>query len=251
MAANDVKKIAYAEKVKGDPGDTAVEKVISHNDMNEIKAVSINHAEQIVLLWEALPTAGQTGQAVVVSFDSLTAAQREMIRGPQGNAFTYNMFTQAQLDGLKVKGDKMLFSDLTDAEKLSLQGAPFTYDKFTAAQLAALKGAAGNNGWNPVLGAVVDGARVVMKLTGYSGGTGTAPTTNVGSYLSGTGYTTVLANATNFAGPAGKDGSTQALTIKNAYPSTGNPTEFTVSAGTTTQRGAITSPPASLIYFEY
>ena len=66
-------------------------------------------------------------------------------KGDTGAAFTYDMFTAAQLETLKVKGDK---GDKGDTGAQGIQGekgdkgdtgAAFTYDMFTAAQLEALK----------------------------------------------------------------------------------------------------------------
>lgn len=101
------------------------------------------------------------------------------IQGMQGNPFTYEDFTQEQLDSLKgepgytpVKGVDyfdgkdgqpgkdgkdgiMTFEELTDAQKESLRGErgekgdkgdPFTYGDFTPAQLEALKGEPGKDG---------------------------------------------------------------------------------------------------------
>ena len=68
-------------------------------------------------------------------------------RGPQGEtgaAFTYDMFTAAQLAALKgVKGDT---GATGPRGPQGATGAAFTYDMFTAAQLAALKGEKGDKG---------------------------------------------------------------------------------------------------------
>ena len=58
--------------------------------------------------------------------------------GPKGDAFTYDMFTQDQLEALKgPKGDK---------GETGPQGKPFTYDMFTQEQLEKLKGPKGDTG---------------------------------------------------------------------------------------------------------
>ena len=66
--------------------------------------------------------------------------QKEQLRGPKGDAFTYEDFTPEQLNALKgpqgepgVKGDK---------------GDAFTYADFTQEQLEALRGPAGKDGSN-------------------------------------------------------------------------------------------------------
>ena len=100
-------------------------------------------------------------------------------RGPKGDAFTYEDFTQEQLNALKgpqgepgVKGDKgdaFTYADFTQEQLEALrgpqgiQGVPgetgpagepgragkdFTYEDFTAEQLEALRGPAGEPGQN-------------------------------------------------------------------------------------------------------
>lgn len=68
------------------------------------------------------------------------------------------------------------------------------------------------NGWTPVLAVVVDGARRVLQVADWQGGTGTKP--GVGLYVGLTGLTAVLADgvdvrgATGPAGAPGADGAT-------------------------------------------
>lgn len=67
--------------------------------------------------------------------------------------------------------------------------------------------AQGAKGWSPQLVAEADGARRVMKLAGYVGGAGTAPTNNVGEYLKADGtYTANIAEAADFRGAVGAPG---------------------------------------------
>lgn len=72
------------------------------------------------------------------------------------------------------------------------------------------RGIQGYKGWSPQLVAVADGARRVLRLTGYVGGEGAAPTANVGDYLKADGtFTSVIGDAVDFrgvAGPAGANG---------------------------------------------
>ena len=65
---------------------------------------------------------------VEVEVVEVTADFRE--KGEKGDPFTYEDFTQEQLEALKVKGD---------------QGDPFTYEDFTQEQLDALKGEKGDD----------------------------------------------------------------------------------------------------------
>jgi hypothetical protein len=73
------------------------------------------------------------------------------------------------------------------------------------------QGPAGYNGWNPVLTQVEDTvnldtdgqSRIVLQLDSWIGGTGITPTNNVGDYLSTSGFTTTISNATNIKGTRG------------------------------------------------
>lgn len=82
--------------------------------------------------------------------------------GKDGKPFTYDMFTQEQLENLKgprgeqgppgPKGEPFKFSDFTQEQLNSLKGPkgdkgePFKYSDFTAEQLLALKGPKGDPG---------------------------------------------------------------------------------------------------------
>src|SRR5690554_5368528 len=69
---------------------------------------------------------------------------------------------------------------------------------------AEFKGDKGDKGWAPQLAGETAGARRVLKLIGYVGGEGAAPTANVGKYLKGDGtFTDVIAEAMDIRGPAG------------------------------------------------
>ena len=60
-------------------------------------------------------------------------------------------------------------------------------------------------GWTPLFLDVADGLRMVRKLDSYFGGTGDAPTLNVGKYLKSDGtYTSVIADAANYKGVTGE-----------------------------------------------
>lgn len=88
------------------------------------------------------------------------------------------------------------------------------------------KGDTGDKGWSPQLVAVVDGARRVLKLVGYVGGAGAAPTANVGEFLKGDGtFTSIIGDAVDFRGLAG------AGTVAGLVAGTGiavNPTDPTL-----------------------
>jgi hypothetical protein len=65
-------------------------------------------------------------------------------------------------------------------------------------------GTDGYNGWSPIHALVADGLRVVVQVTGWTGGTGTAPSS--GLYLGTSGYVSNIANAVDIRGLAGADG---------------------------------------------
>jgi hypothetical protein len=62
----------------------------------------------------------------------------------------------------------------------------------------ARPGGQGFPGWSPVLATVVDGTRIVVKVSDWTGGQGTKPATN--QYISPTGYTASIAAATDIRG---------------------------------------------------
>lgn len=74
-------------------------------------------------------------------------------------------------------------------------------------------------GWAPTFALLTDGARRVIQLSGWTGGTGTAPIDGVGSYIGPSGLTTVLASAVDIRGPAGIQGPAGA----GGYSGTGVP----------------------------
>lgn len=133
------------------------------NNLDKIKISQLPVASTI----DGLSTLGVNADMVTVK------VPMSILRGERGEAFTYGMFTQSQLDALKVKGDKgnpfvfgdftpqqlealkvkgdkgdkLTFSDLTASDKLALKGDtgdPFVYAMFTPEQLALLKGEPGN-----------------------------------------------------------------------------------------------------------
>lgn len=86
-------------------------------------------------------------------------------------------------------------------------GTPLT--NTTYYELTAKKGDQGDRAWQPVHANVDDGVRTVQQLVDYVGGTGTKPTANINSYVSTTGYTTVIANAKDIRGSAGLAGASK------------------------------------------
>jgi len=70
----------------------------------------------------------------------------------------------------------------------------------------SLAGPQGDKGWQPVFANVPDGARIVQQLKDYTGGSGTKPTENINSYVTATGFSTVIANAVDIRGVAGTAG---------------------------------------------
>jgi hypothetical protein len=70
-------------------------------------------------------------------------------------------------------------------------------------------GVGGTNGWSPVLAGVTDGARRVLQVADWTGGTGTKPTT--GQYVGASGLTGTIGSAVDIRGAAGAAGSTVAV----------------------------------------
>ena len=62
----------------------------------------------------------------------------------------------------------------------------------------------GDTGWSPQLSVVSNGERRVLRITGWTGGTGTAPAT--GQYIGSSGLVTNIAQAVDIRGPAGTGG---------------------------------------------
>ncbi len=117
---------------------------------------------------------GPKGQDGTVSFDQLTPAQLDMLKGPKGdkgdkgekgdkgndgltphigengNWFIVDVDTEVKAQG--EKGDAFTYNDFTPEQLEALKGAdgakgePFTYADFTEEQLAALKGEKGDKG---------------------------------------------------------------------------------------------------------
>ncbi len=72
------------------------------------------------------------------------------------------------------------------------------------AGLSGLKGDLGLDGWTPTMAVVEDRDRRVLKVTGWTGGTGTAP--EAGLYLGKRGFVRDIQDATDIRGPRGVDG---------------------------------------------
>lgn len=99
--------------------------------------------------------------------------------------------------------------------------------------------AKGLDGWSPLLAGEADGARRVLKLTGYVGGEGDEPTDHVGEYLKADGtFTATIGDAMDIRGPAGANGEG---TVASVVEGTGisvdatDPTQPIVGLSTTTQ----------------
>lgn len=95
----------------------------------------------------------------------------------------------------------------------------------TATQSANTAAQVANNakGWTPVFRFENDGdTRQVNKLVGYVGGTGSAPTDNVGSYVKESGYTLIKSDASNFKGAAGNLNAASDIILSGAISKTQN-----------------------------
>lgn len=88
---------------------------------------------------------------------------------------------------------------ITDANTATQNAVVATTNANKAASFANTQ-----RGWSPVLQAVeISSTLTVLKCVGYVGGTGTAPTNNVGMYCTATGFTANSAQALNIKGNTG------------------------------------------------
>lgn len=62
----------------------------------------------------------------------------------------------------------------------------------------------GDDGWSPVFAIEADGARRVLKVADWQGGSGTKP--DINKYVGAAGFVDAAADAVDFRGPAGEDG---------------------------------------------
>lgn len=86
----------------------------------------------------------------------------------------------------------------------------------------------GDHGWSPVFAVVTDGARRVLQVTGWTGGTGSAPAS--GKYVGSSGLVTLIADAVDVRGGTGATGSAGAdAYVYLAYASDDQGTGFTTT----------------------
>ena len=120
------------------------------------------------------------------TYDDFTQEQLQALKGDKGDPFTYEDFTQEQLD--EIKGDK---------------GDPFTYEDFTADQLENLRGPSGKDGSDGSDGK--DGQNGVTPHIG-SNGNWYIGTTDTGVPATGPAGADGVDGKDGSVGPAGKDG---------------------------------------------
>jgi len=89
--------------------------------------------------------------------------------------------------------DPAVHTDLHD--RAALRDAEIRRDVTRVALEAIMRG------WSPVIAVVADGARFVLKVTGWTGGEGTAPAANV--YIGAAGFVAAIADAVDIRGPVG------------------------------------------------
>lgn len=103
----------------------------------------------------------------------------------------------------------------TNADSKAAAAQTATTNANTATGAANTAATAANNaagianaakGWTPVYALVDDGIRTVQKLVDYVGGTGAKPTANINSYVTTTGFSTVIADGKDIRGTAGLAG---------------------------------------------
>jgi hypothetical protein len=80
----------------------------------------------------------------------------------------------------------------------------FTFGTGKSDGSAGLNGDDGDDGWTPRFAVVSDGARRVLEVVDWFGGTGTKP--DAGMYVGATGYVALIGDAIDIRGAAGLDG---------------------------------------------
>ena len=98
-------------------------------------------------------------------------------------------------------------------------------DVINVGQMANDEGS-GNNGWSPLFAVVEDGARRVLQLSDWTGGTGAKPA-GAGKYLGPDGLVDAMADATDIRGAAGSGGEGGSVAWTDI---TGKPSTFAPSA---------------------
>lgn len=214
------------------PNDAQKNKNINLSATVEIEDVVINLAISnpvVQVIGEGGEGSGANGKsayeiAVLNGFTGTEAEWLISLKGADGDSFTYEDFTPEQIESLK--GADFKYEDFTAEQLASLKGADgkdFKYSDFTQEQLNALKGANGTS-WTENYTLEEDGTRILRKVTGYVGGTGTVPTelsANIGKYYAKIGgFTTVKADATDFKGSGGGSGDGVKIIRKNLFNKT-------------------------------
>ena len=100
-------------------------------------------------------------------------------------------------------------------------------------------GTIGETGWSPILALIVDGARRVYQVYDWTGGTGTKPAT--GQYIGTSGFTNVLASATDLVGSVSSTTSAISSGLSNT-----NSTISTVSSGLSVTTSSLSSVSSGL-----
>lgn len=100
---------------------------------------------------------------------------------------------------IDLNGNDLLNVGTIDAESLTINGDTLTTELYSVGP----QGDPGDNGWSPQFAVVSDSTRRVLQLTGWTGGTGTTPTTHVGEYVGSTGFVPLIANGVDIRGSAG------------------------------------------------
>lgn len=114
-----------------------------------------------------------------------------------------------QTAGLRLNGVRNTVGELPNSgqkvgDAYLVQGSLYVWSGTQWVNAGPIVGPAGTRGWSPVYAVVADGARRVLRVADWVGGTGGKP--DVGEYLGALGHVQAIAQAVDIRGPQGVQG---------------------------------------------
>jgi hypothetical protein len=184
-------QIIGLQKPAIDASFIALEAAVSANDAAELASEKANLADQ-----SAVNANSATIAANVATENAIEAAENANVAGDSAIEATQNANVAIGQTIGAINSANIATQNTVNA---IIEANTATQNANTAANVASSA-----KGWTPVFQFENDGdTRQVNKLVGYIGGTGIAPTENVGSYVKENGYTLVKSEGSNFKGSSG------------------------------------------------